>query len=100
MDLSRHSRRDQILISLMLQDAANKQLLRERLDEEVRAMQHLCRAQGLFAELVLPLWRNPAEIHLHLTREFLWLVVLDDLGTGVERRIRDVASLAMLTYSD
>ena len=63
-------------------------------------MQHLCRAQGLFAELVLPLVTDPAESHVHLTCESLWLVVLDDLGRGVERRIGDVASLAVLKYSE
>ena len=44
----------------MLRDAARKQELKEHLDSEVRAMQHLCRTDGMFAELVLPLRASPA----------------------------------------
>ena len=96
IDLSGHSRRTQILISLLLLEAARKQQLKERLDTEVQAMQYLC----MFAELITPLWRDPTQMHLHLTREFLWLTVQDTLGKDVGQCIRDVASLAMLTYSD
>ena len=100
INLSGHSRRTQILISLLLLEAARKYQLKERLDAEAQAMQYLCRADGMFAELITPLWRDPTQMHLHLTREFLWLTVQDTLGRDVGQCIRDVASLAMLTYPD
>ena len=99
IDLSGHGRRTQILIGLLLLEAARKQRLKERL-AEVQAMQYLCRTDGMFAELIMPLWRDPTQRHLHLTREFLWLTVQDTLEREVGQLIRDVASLAMLTHSD
>ena len=44
-----------------------------------------------------PLWLQYRE---RVSRKSLWLVVLDDLVRGVERKIRDVASLAVLKYSE
>ena len=91
----RISKRDRILVFLLLRTAAWRAARLEKLRREIDALNMLCESDSLFATVVRPIWTQCSV--MGTTRQAFCELIASDDALSLRMKILDAASIGLST---